>query len=232
MRGCALSEITLLIPGATVSFLNQLKTQASALQQQRDSDLQQAQSLVAQTESACTLIWRYLEDLAQHLSVLIPPGPAFSLDGKTPWPAMQLSNFRSDARKRHGYGQEIFDHVGMGWQILPQPGAATRGSVSVNFPPDLERVESRLISSGVPYERWEVRKPGENALLSIRFDYQAMTRGSVSVKPNHEQGQLEFRLSNVSGFGISTQRWPATQIDDDLLDELAKLIIGQPSRFI
>ena len=74
-----------------MSFLDQLKSQAKALQQQRGADEQQLEERTAQTEQACRVTLHYLQDLARQLSVLQPPGPALTLDGKTPWPPMKSS---------------------------------------------------------------------------------------------------------------------------------------------
>ena len=68
-----------------MSFLNQLKSQAQALQKQRSAADLNAEELANQTETAFAKILPYLQDLARQLSVIQPPGPALSLDGRTPW---------------------------------------------------------------------------------------------------------------------------------------------------
>lgn len=214
-----------------MSFLNQLKSQASALQEQQATQQQDLATNLAQTERACKTVWHYLNDLARQLNVIGPAGPRFTLDGKTSWPAMKLTDFRVDARRKLLRGQEVYDYLAMGWQIVPQQGPAVAGSVSVNFPPDLQRVETRLAYGHVRHERKEVRHPEKNSLLAIRFDYQTEARGSVNVTADHDRASLGFRLANANGFEILNVAWPAARIQNDLLDELARLIVAQPSRF-
>ena len=67
-----------------MSFLNQLKSQAEALQGQRTAEDQRLGERTAQTEEACRRVLAYLQELAQQLTVIEPPGPAFSVDGRTP----------------------------------------------------------------------------------------------------------------------------------------------------
>jgi len=55
-------------PGNSVSFLNQLKSQASALQVQQRSQAQSFDANVAQTESACLKTWHDLSDLARQVN--------------------------------------------------------------------------------------------------------------------------------------------------------------------
>lgn len=215
-----------------MSFLNQLKNQAHALRHQQTAELQNLETRVAQTEVACQVVSAYLVDLAQQLNVITPAAPALSLDGRTPWPAMKLLDFRCDQRKKRAHGIEVVDYIGMGWRITPQDGPPVKGVVSVNFPPDLERVESRLALGHLQHERQEQRHPDTNKLLSIRFEYLTALMGSVRITPHHEQASLAFRISNATGFEVLATQWAASAITSGLLDELARLVVGQPNHFI
>jgi len=214
-----------------VSFLNQLKSQANALRSQQSQAQLNFEENTAQTEEACRFALQYLHDLAKHLNVIGPKAPRFSLDGKTPWPAMKLAEFRVDSRKKMLRDREAVDYFAIGWRIVPQVGQPVGGTVSVNFPPDLQRVEARLAMGPVKHERKEVRHPEKNTLLALQFDYVTETRGNVVVTPNHEKAELAFRLMNANGFEVLTTTWPAATIRAELLDELAKLIMGEPNRF-
>jgi hypothetical protein len=214
-----------------VGFLDQLKSQASALQSEKGEQQANLAANSQQTEAACRSVLGYFNELAKQLNVLAPAGPAFSLDGKTPWPETVLSGFRVDARKKRLRDKEVFDYIGMGWQVLPKAGAPTTGSVSVNFPPDLQRVESRIAIASLRHERKEIRVGEKNALQAIVFDYEVECRGNVIVTPDHDGATVSFRVVNASGFVVQTAVWPAAKVKTDLLDELAKLIVGQPSSF-
>lgn len=214
-----------------MSFLNQLKSQANSLRSersQRDIDLEES---TAQTETACRLVLGYLEDLARQLNVIEPAAPRFSLDGRSPWPAMKLTDFRVDARRKMLRNREVFDYVAMGWQVLPQAGKPVGGVVTVNFPPDLERVEARLAMGPVQHERREIRHPEKNTLQALRFEYVTQTRGSVTATADHDKGEIAFRLLNTTGFEIAKTSWPAARITQDVMDDLARRIMSQPNRF-
>ncbi|MEO5672308.1 MAG: hypothetical protein ABIR26_16605 [Ramlibacter sp.] len=214
-----------------MSFLNQLKNQAKALQTQQGQEQLNLEENTNQTELACRRVLPYLEDLARHLNVIVPAAPKFSLDGKVQWPAMKLTEFRVDARKKMLRNREVFDYIAIGWRVLPQVGEPVGGIVTVNFPPDLKRVESRLAMGPVKHERKDVRHPEKNTLLAIQFDYLTETRGNVFIAPDHDKAELGFRMLNVRGFGIVNTLWPAAQLKTEVLDELAKLIVSEPNRF-
>jgi hypothetical protein len=163
--------------------------------------------------------------------VIQPPAPRFTLDGRTPWPAMKLTDFRVDARRKLLRNREAFDYVAMGWRVVPQSGQVVTGIVRVNFPPDLQRVESRLMMGPVKHERREVRHPEKNTLQAIEFEYLTETRGSIALTPDHDNGSVAFRVLNASGFGVLERTCAAGDVTQDLMDELAKLLVGQANRF-
>jgi hypothetical protein len=215
-----------------LSFLNQLKSQASALQAEQGVQHLHNELNSKLTEAGATTTWLYLAELAKQLTVIEPAGPTLSLDGKTPWPPMKLVGFRVDARKKKLFGKEVFDYMAMGWRIVPQQGSPVAASVSANFPPMLEKIEAALALSTLKHERVNVRHPEKNTLQAIRFDYVTETRGSLTITANHEEATLLFRVNNAQGFTVTSTVYPAKEIQTPLLDQLAKLIVGQPSSFL
>ncbi len=215
-----------------MSFLDQLKSQASALQSAQSAQQIHHAVNTELTEASSKTSWLYVTELAKQLNVIGPTGPKLSLDGKTPWPDMKLLDFRVDARKKKLRDHEVFDYIAMGWRIVPLQGAPISGSVSTNFPPDVQRIEARLAAGTVKHERINVRHPEKNTLQAIRFDYLTEARGSIAITADHDAGKLVFRLSNVQGFEVLHTTYRADQIQSSVLDELAKLLVGQPSKFI
>jgi len=215
-----------------MSFLNQLKNQAHVLRSQHSAQQLSVEARVAQTEAACHTVANYVADLAQQLNVITPPAPAYTLDGKTLWPAMKMADFRCDVRQKRLRGGNVVDYIGMGWRVLPQAGPPVKAAVSVNFPPDLERVEARLALGQLKHERLEQRHPETHKLLAIRFEYTTELLGSLRITPDHDQSCFAFRISNATGFEVHTVQLPAAEINPGVLDELARLLVAQPSRFL
>jgi hypothetical protein len=214
-----------------MSFLDQLKLQASAVKVRQEEKQVEDDTATNATELACRTAFYYLEQMVQSLNVLEPDGPKLSVDGKTPWPDMKLTGFQIDSRKKMLRDREVFDYIGLAWQIVPRAGRPVSGSVSANFLPDLQRLEARLAAGWVQHERREIRHPEKNTLQVVRLDYTTQSRGNIRVTPDHESAMLTFRLANLNGFGLANATWPAAQINTSVLDELAKMVCGQPSRF-
>ena len=215
-----------------MSFLNQLKSQAqnaAAVQTQTRTDIE---ANTRQTELACKTVWHYVSELCKTLNVLAPPAPEFALDKNAVWPPMKLHDFRADSRKKMLRDQEVVDTISMGWQIIPVNGKPGVGTVEVDFVPALERVEKNLHAGGVKFERKDVVQTDKRPRRVIRFEYVTQARGYISITPDHDNAQIAFRLANTSGFGVKNVIWPASRMQTDFLDELAKLIVAQPSQFV
>jgi hypothetical protein len=215
-----------------MSFLHQLKRQAQALQSEQGALHQSLESNAAATEVACQKVWNYFGELARQLSVIEPAAVQLGLDHKSLWPNMKQTDFRFDARKKRLRDKEVFDYLALGWRLVPRTGEPGRGRVSVNFPPDLERVQRRLHAGKVVHERTEQRHPESNALLAIVFDYDMEARAGVMVTPDHDNATLAFRLSCVAGMEVVHTSLSAERLDGSALDEMARLIVGEPSRFL
>jgi hypothetical protein len=213
-----------------VSFLSELKAQAKAAQAAKTAEQTDSLQRLEETEAACKITWNYLSDMVRQLDVLSPDGPPFSVDGKTPWPAMQLRDFRVDSRKKTLREREVFSSIGIGWEIVPRHGKPVKQVISVNFMPELQRVESRLSAGGIANERHQIRHPEKHSVQAISFEYLTRAHGSISVTPNHKEATMEFRFCNVSGLAVHSGAWPCAVIQAPFLDELAKLVMSQPSR--
>ncbi|MBY0464661.1 MAG: hypothetical protein K2W33_06925 [Burkholderiales bacterium] len=212
-----------------MSFLQQLKNQASDLQSRQGQAVQHLDANVAATEDACQTVWHYLSELAAQLNVIQPASRDISLDGKTKWPVMKLADFRFDARKKILRQREVTEHLALGWRIVPTDPTSDRGSVSVNFPPELERVETRLRAGQVKHERLEQRHPDSHKLLAVVFEHDLAARGGVVFTPDHDQARFRLRLLCVNGLVASQSTVSASQISVAWLDDLAKAVVGQPS---
>jgi hypothetical protein len=214
-----------------MGFLDQLRQEAQAVQARHGVVVQHLDANVAATEEACQRVAPYLSELAAQLNIIQPAARDLSLDGKTRWPAMKLVDFRFDARKKILRQREVTDHIALGWRVVPAEPNRERGSVTVNFPPDLERVEARLRAGQIRHERLEQRNPETNKLLAIEFAHDWAARGSMVFTADHDQACMGLRLSGVVGLTVQQQTVPVGELGMAWLDELARAVVGQPCRW-
>ncbi len=212
-----------------MGFLQQLKQQANEVKSQQGTQGQALDANVQTTEAACQTVQHYLADLAAQLNVIEPAARALSLDGRVRWPDMKLSGFRFDVRKKILRQREVVDYVSLGWQVLPRVPTTDPARVSVNFPPELARVESRLRAGHIKHARLEQRHPDTLKLQAIVFEHELAVRASVVFTTDHDQGLVRVRLACVTGLESQEVTLPATRLVTAWLDDLAKAIVGQPS---
>lgn len=216
-----------------MGFLQQLKDRATDVQARQGQASRDLDEQLTHTEAACQRVWQYLSELAAQLNILQPSARPLALDARAPWPAMRLADFRFDARRKILRSREVFEHLAMGWRVVPvDPACPPQSEVSVNFPPDLARVEARLAAGQVRFNRVEERNPDTNKLLAVRFEHDMAARGSVVFTPEHDQGRVHLRLQGVVGFQVQTLVLAAHEVSTDRLDDLARAIVGDLDVFL
>ncbi|QJW85221.1 hypothetical protein HK414_22780 [Ramlibacter terrae] len=215
-----------------MSFLHQLKNQASALQTQRSALDEQLEAKSAQVETACATVLSYLQDPARQLSVIEPESAPFSLDGKTPWPPMKQVDFRVDARRKMIRDREVFDYIAMGWRIEPKMGVPVCGVVRCELP---DRAAARRVAAGdgpgqARPPRSAPPREGFAAGSALRVRHPDARLGHGAGRPRQGAAALpppqHQRLRDGDGHR------PAQRVDQSALDELAKRIVAQPDRFV
>jgi hypothetical protein len=184
------------------------------------------------TEQASHTMAHYFSELVKQLNVIQPDACEFNLDGKTKWPAMKLVDFRYDHRKKNVNNRDLTDFVVLAWTIGPKLPSHARGKVLVNFPPDLAKVEARLQTAQIRFDKHEQRSPETHKLQAVVFEHEFSAKASVMWTAKHDKAQFQVRLSCVSSLEIQQLTIAARDITPAKLDELARLIVGQPSAFI
>ena len=89
----------------------------------------------------------------------------------------------------------------------------------------------RLAQEQIQHERSEQRQSKTNKLQAYVFDYPTEACAFVTLTPEHDEGEVDFRLTSMGGFGVLATSYAAAQVTSALMDELAKKLVGQPSRF-
>jgi hypothetical protein len=214
---------------ASVGFLDDLKRQADAAKARETTDVGALERNAALADAACNTAFKYLASLAQQLNVLKPVSKSsYRLDKRHAFDGLRLGDFRADARRKRLRGNEVFDHVVLRYQMK----SGQRLSVTKNFLPDIELLESRLRQSGAPMRNDAVRNPETGKLTEMKYEIIADFNASVHVTPDHDSGRLRFELINVEGFETVNVEFPAFEVGNARLDELAKWLMGEANTFL
>ncbi|WP_157359646.1 hypothetical protein [Caldimonas brevitalea] len=211
-----------------MGLLDDLKRQAEARQAQLQSSGASLERQTALVEGACTTAFRYWMELAKQLNVLKPVAPArYALDGRHVFEQLPMSDFRVDARRRSPAPNAPHEHVQLFWLL----GSGRPLVITKDYPNEIEKLQTRLRMSGVDFHIENIRDPEDGRYLHTRFEFTADFTAGVKLLPQHEQGQVQFQLINLEGFETALVELPAFEVNQAVLDELAKLMLGQPNGF-
>lgn len=212
-----------------MGFLDDLKRQADALKSEMSQDTATLARHAAAVEAACQATWTYWLELAPQLNVLqMRPKVRFSIDNRTPIEDLVRCDFRVDARRKPLRQQEVFDHVVL--HGLQKSGRML--TLSKDFPPEIERLESRLRQAGISADVTTVRNPDNGSLREVRYTFLADIVTLVRLVPDHDAGTVTFHVMNLDGLETLKATFEATRVDADLLDELARWLTGEPHAFL
>ncbi len=212
-----------------MGYLDELKRQAEAARAQQTQDIGALQRNAMVTDSACQVAARYLNTLAQQLNVLRPASKAvWRLDNRTVFNQLRFGDFRADSRMKKLRHAEVFDHVVLNFSAR----TGQRVTLAKDFPPEIEKLESRLRQCGTNYESEVIRDPGNGRFVEKRFQFVADFVSSVRLLPEHDAARIDFLIVNLDGFETVRVSFPAFEVGSARLDDLARWIVGEPHQFL
>ena len=216
-------------PLTPVGFLDDLKRQADAAKATQNTDSATLARNAALVDAACKTAFAYFATLGQQLQVLQPVSTVrYRLDNRHVFEGLKRCEFRADARRKQWRGAEVCDHVVLNFQLK----SGTRVSITKDFLPDIEKIESRLRQSAATVDREPVHNPDNGKLQEVRYAFTADFHASVRINPDHDRGVLQFQLMNLDGFENLSVEFSAIEVGSARLDELARWLVGEPHEFL
>ena len=212
-----------------MGFLDDLKRQADAAKATQNIDSAALARNAALVDAACKTAFAYFNTLGQQLQVLQPVSKLrYRLDNRHVFEGLKRCEFRADARRKTLRGTEVFDHVVLNYQLK----SGTRVSITKDFLPDIEKLESRLRQGAATVDREPVHNPDNGKLQEVRYSFVADFHASVRITPEHDRGVLQFQLVNLDGFETVSVEFAAIEVGSERLDELARWLVGEPHEFL
>ena len=115
------------------------------------------------------------------------------------------------------------------WYVSKSPAGTWLTRVSIT--PHSQRIG--VVISRPSVSRRVVRVSSNETVFPTASGHSAPgLPSSVLVTADHDQGVLRFRLAGVNGLEIVHTAYRTGQIGPAVLDELAKLIVGEVSSFL
>jgi hypothetical protein len=167
----------------------------------------------------------YLNDLLKQLAVLRPANPAaYSIPGIGDFRNLEFAESFIDYRKKKIVDRDYYDVITLfiKW-ALPANLVLER-----DMPATMQKVRDVLWNYGVKFTEEEMKNPG-GGFQKVRFIVPNAITCDITIVADHAAGLLVVKGKHFLRLGADELRIPAGDIDEALLEEFAKMLIGQPS---
>lgn len=197
-----------------------VKTQQNSAQTLRDDNIKLVEEKMKQT-------FQYVNDLLKQLAVIKPTNPmVFSVPGIGDLRNLMFADSFIDFRRKRLNDKDHFDTITfyIKWasnEIL---------SVTRDMPATVLKVRDLLFSYSLKFTEEET-KNDRGSVINTKFSVPAAVVMEVAIKADHDQGRLLMTAKNLLRLGRDDFVVPVGELNDAMLEEFAKSLIGQASVF-
>ena len=208
-----------------MGLLDDLKKQAEIKKTQQISQQSMLQESIKLVEAKMRQTFLYLNELLKQLAVLKPTNPtAYSIPGIGDFQNLEFAESFIDYRKKKIFDKDYYDYITffIKW--------ATPADISIerDMPATMQKVRDVLWSFGLKFTEEEIKKPG-GAFQKMKFTVPSAITCDIIIAADHDNGRLVVKGKHFLRLGADELRIPAGDVDEALLEEFAKMLIGQPN---
>jgi len=208
-----------------MGLLDDLKKKADIVKTQRLTQQSMLQEGVKLVEAKMHQTFLYLNDLLKQLTVLKPTNPmVYSIPGIGVFHKLEFAESFIGYRKKKIDDKDYYDVI----TFFIRWASPASLSLERDMPATIQKVRDVLWSYGLKFTEDEVKKPG-GGLQKIIFTVPSAITCDVSIAADHENGRLVVKGKHFMRLGADQLHIPAGEVDEALLEEFAKLLIGQTS---
>jgi hypothetical protein len=210
-----------------MGLLDDLKKQAAIVTTQKISLEALREENLRLVEEKMRQWFQYVNELLKHLAVLKPVNPAtYSVPGIGDLKNLGFAESFIDYRRKRINDRDYFKSIG----FFIRWGSDETLLIERDMPATAQKVRDALFAYGLKFEE-EEEKGRRGTAASWRFTVQSSIVTDVTIQAQHEQGGLIITGKNLERLGTDTFAVPAADVSEALLEEFAKMLLGQPGGF-
>jgi hypothetical protein len=208
-----------------MGLLDDLKKQADIVKSQKISQQSMLQESTKLVEAKMHQTFLYLNDLLKQLAVLKPVNPTvFSIPGIGDFQNLEFAESFIDYRKKKLYDENYYELI----TLFIKWASPANLTLERDMPVAIKKVSDALWSFGIKFTEEEIKKPG-GGFQKTKFTVPSAVTCDIIISADHENGRLVVKGKHFLRLGADELRIPAGDINEALLEEFAKMLIGQPS---
>ncbi len=208
-----------------MGLLDDLKKQADLVKTQQILQQSLQGDKLKLVEEKMKQTFQYVNELLKQLTVVKPTNPLmFSIPGVSNLIGLALTDSFIDYRRKRIGDKEYFDtiHFFIKWE------SGNTVTINCDDSTSAQRTREALWASKVKFAEEEKKSP-KGILIGARYTFPAAILTDITITADHPQGELLVLAKNLFGVGVEQLKIPAPEVTADLLEDLAKALIGQKS---
>jgi len=210
-----------------MGLLDDLKRQADMVRTHDSLQRSNLQENVRAVDEAMHRAFLYLLELFKQLEVLKPANPTvYNIEGVGVLKDLKYAGAFVDPRKKKFAERDVYDYM----DFYVKWSAPASLVVERDMPQTIKKVKDMLWSVNIKFTDVETKSP-YGSIAKVQFTIPAAITVNFTLKADLEGRRLLFYGKNPLRLGIDDFVVPADELSEDVLEELAKMLIGQRSTF-
>lgn len=209
-----------------MGLLDDLKKQADLVKTQQILQQNLQGDKVKLVEDKMKQTFQYVHELLKQLAVVKPQSPhVYSIPNVGEFRNLVFAESFIDYRRKRIGDKEYYDTIHF---FIKWAGPDTI-EIEKDMPPAMQRIRESLWLSKVKFVE-EEKKNARGFVIGAKFVVPASVLTDIVVKADHEQARLLFQATHIFGLGVEQFVVPAAEIGEEMLEDFARALIGQPSQ--
>lgn len=210
-----------------MGLLDDLKRQADMVRTHDSRVRANLQDNVRVVDEAMHRSFLYLLELFKQLAILKPSNPtAYAITGVGELRDLNYVDAFVDPRKRKFAERDVYDYM----EFYLKWSAPRNLVVMRDMPQTIAKVRDMLWATNIKFTEVET-KSAYNSVLKVEFTIPVAVTVNFTLRADHEGRRLLFFGKNALRLGTDDFAVPADDLTEEVLEELAKMLIGQKSDF-
>jgi len=211
-----------------MGLLDDLKRQADMVRTHDSLQRSNLQENARVVDEAMHRAFLYLLELFKQLEVLKPATPTvYDIEGVGVLKDMKYAGGFVDPRKRKFGDRDVYDYM----DFYVKWAAAGNLVIERDMPHTIKKVRDMLWASNIKAAEVET-KTAYGSLGKVKFTIPVAITVNFTLKADIEGRRLLFYGKNALRLATDDFVVPADELSDEMLEELAKLLLGQRSNFM
>ncbi len=208
-----------------MGLLDDLKKQAEVIKTQKLSQDSMRRESIKLVEVKMGQTFLYLNDLLKQLAVLRPANPTiYSVPGIGDLRNLGFAESFIDYRKKRIADRDYYDVITL---FIRWASPATL-SLERDMPGTMQKVRDVLWNFGMKFTEEEIKRPG-GGFQKMQFTVLSTITCDIAINADYENCRLVVKGKNFMRLGADELRIPAGDVNETLLEEFAKMLLGEPS---